>query len=135
MWLPKDERKLLSLYYKKIGEPRRSQLINESDLINTLSPKCGAKGSKGVPQYAKCKLRLSTANRILSEREFIEYREAGEAVDLSLSIKGYDLGRKYYSWWSRSGEWFKEYKDHWIWLIVGFVGGVIGALLVNWLSG
>jgi len=27
----------------------------------------------------------------------------------------------------------KNIKDHWFWLIVSFLGGIIGALIVNWL--
>ena len=135
MWLPKDERKLLCLYYKEIGEPERERLIDENDLIKTLSPKCGAQGIEGVPEYAKSKLRLSTANRILSERELIKYREAGNSVEVSLSIEGYDLGRKYSWWWTRSNLWYTEYiKHHWICVIVGFLGGLLGGLLINWLS-
>ncbi len=53
---------------------------------------------------------------------------------MQLSLEGNDLGRKYSSWWTRSGLWFTEYGNHWIWIIVSFLGGVIGGLLINWLS-
>jgi hypothetical protein len=134
MWLPKDERKLLSLYYKQIGEPARQEFIAESDLVKTLSPKCGAQGIEGVPEYSKSKSRVAIANKVLSGRKLVQYREAGDSIEVSLTMEGHDLGRKYASWFDRSGLWFEEYKNHWIWIIVSFFGGVIGALLINWLS-
>jgi len=63
------------------------------------------------------------------------YFELEEHVfKINLTLKGLDLGRKYDSFWIRSGLRFKEYKDHWIWLIVSFLGGIIGGLLISWLS-
>jgi hypothetical protein len=54
---------------------------------------------------------------------------------ITLTIAGYDLGRKYNDhWWVWSHLWFTEYKDHWFWLILSFLGGIVGALIVNWLS-
>jgi len=137
MWLPKDERKLLELYYKKIGEPEKMEFIEENNLIKTIFPKCDTQHQESSNNYKKWlegKSRVATANKVLSERKFIKYREAGSSIELSLSIEGYDLGRKYSSWWTRSGLWFAEYKNHWIWVIVSFLGGVIGGLLINWLS-
>jgi len=57
MWLPKNEKKLLNLYYKEIGEPGRQEFIGEDNLIKTLSPKCAAQGIVGVPEYAESKSR------------------------------------------------------------------------------
>ncbi len=77
------------------------------------------------------------ANAILKDRELIHFEHEQEDLSrfkISLTLKGYDLGRKYSSWWTRSGLCFAEYRHHWIWLIVSFLGGIIGALLVNWLS-
>jgi hypothetical protein len=73
---------------------------------------------------------INLRNFLASSEDDIEC----DNITLRLTIKGYDLGRKYNSFWIRSGLWFAEYKHHWIWLIVGFLGGIIGALLVNWLS-
>jgi len=37
--------------------------------------------------------------------------------------------------WQRFSDlWFEAHRNHWIWLIVSFAGGVVGGLLVNWLS-
>jgi len=136
MWLPKDERKLLQRYYKKIGEPEKQEFIDENDLIKTLSPNCDTQGIRGVPGYADSKFRVATANKVLSMRRLVRYREAGEAIEISLSVEGYDLGRKYSSWWSRSNLWYTEYmKHHWICVVGSFLSGILATLLVQWLSG
>lgn len=44
------------------------------------------------------------------------------------------LGRKCNSWFDRSGLWFRGYKDHWVWLVVSFLGGVLSTLVVQSLS-
>jgi len=72
---------------------------------------------------------------MLKQRDLLDFfNDQNEAVTVQLSLEGYDLGRKYSSWWTRSGLWFAEYKNHWIWLIVSFLGGIIGGLLINWMS-
>lgn len=52
-----------------------------------------------------------------------------------LTERGTELGRIYSgSWWGKSGLWYREHiKDHWISLVLGLLGGVLGALLVKWL--
>jgi len=79
---------LLILYYKEIGEPGRQEFIAENDLINTLSPECTAQGIEGVPEYAESKFRVAIANKVLSERKLIQYREAGDSVEVSLTMEG-----------------------------------------------
>jgi hypothetical protein len=92
----------------------------------------------GVEHYMswlKAKATIESVNNRLKERGLIEPRECGTgSYEVKLKLTGWDLGDKYNSWWSRNVLWFREYKDHWIWLIVSFWGGIIGALLVNWLS-
>jgi len=90
-----------------------------------------------IKRCIRLEKKLKISNAGLERRGFIKvqkHQHCGEVVGISLSIKGYDLGRKYSSWWTRSGLWFAEYKNHWIWIIISFLGGVIGALLINWLS-
>jgi len=55
-------------------------------------------------------------------------------LSVRLTPEGMRLGSKYNSWFSSSGLWFAEYKDHWLWYVLSFLGGITGALLVNWLS-
>ncbi len=90
-----------------------------------------------VHQAIQDKNRLDVANKKLEQRGLLKihkHQSEADVASISLTIAGYDLGRKYNSWWVPSGLWFAEYKDHWFWLVVGFLGGIIGALLVNWLS-
>ncbi len=122
MWLPKDERKLLAYYYRKLEQ------------VNV-------RGSLFLSELEKCLQGTNTRNRVLlaserlMRRNFLDFlNNQGDALTVQLSLQGYDLGRKYSSWWTRSGLWFAEYKDHWFWLIISFLGGIIGALVVNWLS-
>lgn len=81
---------------------------------------------------------INFVNMALKERGLIYSKDSINSTSpprsISLTISGCDLGRKYNCWWSRSGLWFAEHKDHWFWLIVSFLGGIIGALTVNWLS-
>ncbi len=157
MWLPKEERNLLSYYYQKINKVETNQTFEIKDLIKALRRK------QVGPSKTKREIILETysvlenVNNLLSSRGLITWINldsnsiaAAHAYDhptsqelfenttvslrINLTIEGYDLGRKYSSWWSRTGLWFAEYKDHWFWLIVSFLGGIVGALVVNWLS-
>lgn len=155
MWLPKDERKLLQRYYVTIGEVGKRHefpletligFIKSSTLPKLTHPDSQQYVNKDETWHKEWS-RVITANKALEERGLIigshdndifirTTKEAGPnpRLTFSLTITGYDLGRKYNSWWSQSGLWFAEYKDHWFWLIVGFLGGIIGGLFINWLS-
>jgi len=155
MWLPKDERTLLQGYYVTIGEVNEQHEFPLGNLMgfiksrasDPLPPADDPQRAKKYKTWLKDWNRIITANKALEERGLINlphennifthiYKEAGThpRLTVSLTITGYDLGRKYKSWWSWSGLWFAEYKDHWFWLIVSFLGGVLGGLLINWLS-
>jgi len=158
MWLPRNERKLLSYYYRQINKVETDQKFEITDLIKVLRKK-----EQSGPPKTKREIildsynTLESVNNLLSQRDLIKWKNldpnsisAAYSFDhptsqelfentkvnlcITLTIKGYDLGRKYSSWWTRSGLWFAEYKNHWIWIIVSFLGGVIGGLLINWLS-
>jgi len=108
MWLPKDERKVLAYYYKELhksGMETRGQFF-VSELENCLS---------GNDKRNRVKI----AGKMLKRRNLLDfYNDQHNSVTVQLSLEGYDLGRKYSS----------------LWTIVGFLGGIIGALIVNWLS-
>jgi len=143
MWLPKDERKLLTSYFRDLPE--------------------ASFGKK----YTSNSMRVVKANRNLNGRHLInldEYRDTsnvsfpgcaeGDLTDflpdpkdtggsyttsveltlVELTLRGWDLGRKYNHWFTRTGLWFAEYKQHWIWIIVAFLGGIVGTLIVQWLK-
>jgi len=123
MWLPRNERKVLHYLYSKdgsagLGSPRRRSLADFQTI-------CSDKNS------------AEAAASILNERKLVILRETDEPkghIDIGLRVEGYDLARQYSHWFTRSGLWFREHKDHWIWLIVSFLGGVLASLVVQWLS-
>ena len=91
---------------------------------------------KSIKNYLSVKAEIDAANNALAERNLIKItpHERQPRIGISLTIEGYDLGRKYADWFTCSGLHFKEYKDHWIWIILGFLAGVLGALLVELLK-
>ena len=97
-------------------------------------------GDKAVDDYKKSlgdMVAINAASAVLAERGLIklsEHQHDSLAIGVSLTVRGYDLGRKYSNRLTASGLWFAEYKDHWGWIVVSFLGGIIGALVVNWLT-
>ena len=59
------------------------------------------------------------------------HEQERDVVLIALTVDGYDLGRKYAGFLTRSGLWFEEYRDHWLWLVIAFFGGVIGTKLLD----
>ena len=132
IWLPKDERKLLKYYYGEEEERGETLRFSMHKLADVLGFKGNNESALKAGEYPN---RVLNTNNNLKERGLINYFNYEHPnIDVKLSLKGWDLGRKYNSCLIKSGLWFAEYKHHWIWLIVSFLGGIIGALLVNWLS-
>ena len=124
MWLPKDEREVLIHYYKELHESgvegRRQFFLSELE-------RCLSGKDK--------RNRVKIASKMLKQRDLLDFlNDQVDAITVQLSLEGHDLGRKYSKWFDRSGLWFAEYKNHWIWIIISFLGGIIGALLINWIS-
>lgn len=162
MWLPRDERRLIEGYYINIGEIEKEKWFEMSNwipVIRTLNVKNRAQKVKSYFKSGKSQSehdkvdpkdlsgsmkrwiqdmnRVNIATTALESRKLIRlhpHQNESRVKAVSLTIDGYDLGRKYSSWFTRSGLLFAEYKNHWFWLILGFLGGIIGALIVNWLS-
>ena len=118
--------KRAALKVKTYGDNNHEPIKNEKTI-----------NKKKIISYIFLLRRLDIASSSLLKRSMITMQNHGQdanVVGISLTIQGQDLGRKYNSWGTRTGQWFAEYKDHWFWLIVSFLGGIIGALIVNWLS-
>jgi len=131
MWLPKEERKLLKAYYKKSEKTRKVFELPIYEAMRIL----GLKENKTSAMTTDKKWAMVfNANDNLKDRKLIDFELEEYIFKINLTLKGLDLSRKYNSWWTRSGLWFAEYKHHWIWLIVSFLGGIIGGVLVTWLS-
>ena len=134
MWLPKDERKLLKCYYNKSEGTRETFEIGRFEVAKSLGLREDRTSAKDTNKIFDT---IGYASRTLMARELIHFEEEQDDISIlkiSLTLEGFDLGRKYNSWLTCSGLWFAEYKNHWIWLIVSFLGGIIGGLLINWLS-
>jgi len=160
MWLPKEERRLLSGYWYLIGEINQQRVYSASELIPLLSTRgswksvseygdgdskpdeefdleSGEKAARQLKTLINDMRRVSCANSRLSERGFITlklHKHVDDVCIVGLTMRGFDLGRRYSNLWDLTGIWFEAYRTHWIWLIVGFLGGILGSLVVNWLS-
>jgi hypothetical protein len=154
MWLPRDERRLLHGYYVTIGEVGKQHEFSLDDLLRFIksneSSHCtpSQDSVERVKAYYKDRERIIIANNTLAERGLIThapqvfvsgYTYEGARLTLSLTIIGYDLGRKYNSWWLFIKLWYEHYiKNHPIILLIvsliSYIAGIISMLLVNWLS-
>jgi len=131
MWLPEEERELLKAYYNRSEKTREKFKLEIYEAMRIL----GFKENKESGRTTDEKWAMVfNANDNLKERKLIDFELEENIFKINLTLNGLDLGRKYNSPWISSGLWFAEYKNHWFWLIVSFLGGIIGALIVNWLS-
>ena len=151
MWLPKDERRLLSYYYNEISK------INDIEMrkVFTLEDLTKALGKKERPQTQKNLIgdysEVEALNTLLSKRDLItweEYRADGNGkltislyADstnnphlnrtlkylITLTIAGYDLGRKYCSKPYTILLWCEEYK---FWIILGVIISFVSVLVM-----
>jgi hypothetical protein len=151
MWLPKDERLILvGLYHNtQVGcdtAYRVSDLIRllrgygKTTLPDTEDAESGQDNSvatsESMKEYINNEGRVQHALRHLAARGLITLtaqQHGQNIVEVALTLPGYDLGRRYANWFDRTGLCFQEYRHHWLWLIVAFVGGGIVGKLINWL--
>lgn len=147
MWLSKDERRLLAGYYRSIKAPNTPVALRHiSRLLGRGSRTICRYGEDGrdvpaadvsvggVRHAARESPRAERANRLLNMRELLSVRPhetASDVVVIELTMAGYDLGRRYASWWHSSGLWFEEFRNHWVWLIVSTLGGGMVAGLLD----
>ena len=154
MWLPKDERRLLAGYYTLIGAIDTKNVYCLRDLARLLRfrghrshiPEYGESESSSteskdlesmkreIAQYVDFSNRIEKANSLLVARKLVTvtpHQHETRVVVIGLSVEGYDLGRRFSNTVESSGLWFQEYRNHWIWLIVAFLGGAVGAKLLD----
>jgi len=160
MWLAKDERRMLEGYVSLVGEIDRETWFHEGNLIPTLDqginstkeqipkygegtghgdlPIAGSAPAESMRAYLRDLGRVEVANNRLQARGLIKikpHQTETNVVGVTLTLPGFDLGRRYGAgFWEYSALWFEAYRHHWIWLIVGFLGGIIGGVVGNWLS-
>lgn len=156
VWLTLHERRLLVGYYHLIGEVDEEAayyLSGLSPVLKTYSP-CHqilqyGEGATDQPTNSAEELKkqineliessriVRHANNLLAQRNLIETKDhssQNDVVIVSLTIDGYDLGRKYSSFYVRTGLCFSEYKNHWIVLVLGFLAGLLGSLVFKTLE-
>ena len=116
---------------------RKIKTYGKTEELSNEENKSVKQKKEEIKTFIKLERRLQISNSALERRKLIKvepHKSIPGVLGISLTIDGYHLGIKYSSWLTRSGEWFAEYKNHWIWIIVSFLGGIIGGLLINWLS-
>lgn len=93
---------------------------------------------KEIKEYVRYKSKVNVANNTLKKRELIAIRYGppdSDQIGVSLTIKGFDLGRKHNGWYYKTGGmWWAEYKGHWIWSILATIVSFILGGLLGWLS-
>jgi hypothetical protein len=157
MWLPKDERRLLAGYYSSIREIGTEKVYRLGDLASLLHfrahKRAVAEYGDSVPsadqsddlatmkreavKYIDACNRIEKANSLLAARGLIKltpHQHEIHVVVVGLSVQGYDLGRRYSNAFESSGMCFQEYRNHWIWLILAFCCGAVGAELIKWIG-
>jgi len=141
MWLPKDERVLLVHYNKRIGKPNQVQHFELSKLVDLLKFKkirkiktldSNKKWKKfcqdGISNQER-RNRLDISNEALNERSLIvlkPHQENPNVIIVCLTLKGYDLGRKYSKRWGTLWIWCNEYK---LWVILSVIIGLVGLIV------
>jgi hypothetical protein len=150
MWLPYDERRLLAAYVHLLEGIGVKGTYHQGKLGRIFAPR---NRSLDVPAYGDIDPAQSTfdsaadvglymerlnrviaANRNLEKRNLITLEQhlvEPFVVIVALTVSGYDLGRQYTHWLSRSGLWFAQYKDHWLWLLAAALGGAFATKVID----
>lgn len=151
MWLPKDERRLLSSLYHLLHVPGRSKGYEHWEFIKMLRwrgwREVKAYGETGAEEVDGATMDDMAAFKKEVRRAGSEDRRAQQALQslekcqlivtkphqsepgvcfVELSVTGWDLGRRYASPLSWMGVWVREYR--WVW---GLVTLLLGALLAE----
>ena len=163
MWLLKEERHLLMFYtaydHNFCGQPT---VFSLNDLIKALTGKKITKlaaevhagvnatphvtaqnscdGSHNVVNEYKSWLdrmaKVESANKKLGERGLVELQSQDtHFYKVKLTLKGHDLGTKYNHWSDWTGLWYNDkIRNHWVVPVVSFGLGIVGTLIVQWLT-
>ena len=86
-----------------------------------------------IKDYINYLNRVYTANSRLAKRKLVTtkiHQVERDFVGISLTLEGWDLARKYTSWFGKTGEWWKENKGHWVWVLLG----IIFSFITGWLT-
>lgn len=158
MWLPPDERAMLLAYYVRTADETGDVTFRYDNWALALPPEwhcfrqvsCIKSSARKVcvghftadepPWVPNVEEGLAfqwTLDRIRIVNFRLEERGLARVAAIpnsgwfkvQLTASGRDLGRKYASWFGRSGEWFKEFRGHWLrLLLVAILAYVMGVL-------
>lgn len=129
MWLPKDQRILLSYYYSQ-GRPGHICQRDPNTLIKELRERKEQKKkeivkSKQVDEkYVMDVLRSLQKHGLI--RDVKKVRDTGQ-IEVKLTQEAIKLGRKCDSKIGTLGVWFTEYL--WFWVILGVIISFVGLLV------
>jgi len=123
MWLPKDERKLLSYYHWQIGYAG----ICQRDLFELEN---ALRGQTRGPENRIDEKYVMNVIRSLRKHGLIKYqhkvRDTGQ-IEVELTQEAINLGRKYSSKIGTLGVWFTEYM--WLWVVLSVIISLIGVIV------
>jgi len=125
MCLPRDERKLLKCYYNKSEGTRETFEIGRSEVAKSLGLREDRTSAKDTEKIFDT---IGYASRTLMARELIHFEEEQDDISIlkiRLTLKGYDLGRKYSSKRNTFLIWCNEYK-----IILTIIGLILTLLIV-----
>ena len=116
MWLPKEQRKLLTSSYKLSGKTRESFELPIYEAMKIL----------GIKEDTEEKFdRALNAIVILKGRKLIDSELEEHIFRINLTLDGLDLGKKYSSKLSTFCLWFEEHK-----VILTIIGLILTLLIV-----
>jgi len=107
LWLPKDERKLLAYYYRKVAAGQNRPFLRSE--LETIW-----QGDDVWERVKIATVRFKRLNLVASNSEYSH----GGGITVGLSPEGRDLGRKYNSKVGTLWVWGAEYN---VWVILGFI--------------
>jgi hypothetical protein len=123
MWLPKDERVLLSYYYSQIGWAGICQR-DPSELEKVLRERKDQAKGEVNEEYVMNVVKSLRKHGLITNHHKV--RDSGQ-IEIELTQKAINLGKKYNSKIGTLGVWFTEYM--WFWIILSVLISLIGVIV------
>lgn len=138
IWLSHDERKLLELFACDMSGPKRGKTYELMDYMRLMKA-IGYRTEDWVESRENIQIcpyynKVRDATKLLCERGLVQMRDSSMIgfPTISLTLEGWDLGKKYAHWFSCSQLWWLEYKRHWIIWGLGWIISLIVTSLITW---
>ncbi len=130
MWLPKDERRLLSLYTRKVMQAEEKIEISDEELVESLNLQ-GVNSLHDLKRdlhekgLIKC-TNLGRETTVLNVNGRNVPKESQYPV-IRMTKQGFELGQKYNSWWGNFELFSKEYM--WLRIVLSAIISLIGVIV------